>query len=84
MNAEDLIKQLELDPLERLKWLVMCYFGVLPGSVAAQELSDEDYVICGAHMVIDARQRSSAYADETCVNSSFDKSRYSNLSEETL
>ena len=84
MNADELMSQLELDPLERLKWLVLCSFGVLPGSTAAQELSDEDYVVCGAHMVIDARLRSSAYFDETFVNSSFDESRYSDLTEETL
>lgn len=82
MNAESLIRQLELDSLERLKWFVLQHFRVLPGSAAAQELSDQDYVICGAHMVIDNRQRSSVYQDETCVNTSFDENRYSNLSEE--
>lgn len=81
MNAEELIGQLELDPLERLKWLVLCFFGVLPGSAASQELSDEDYIVCGAQMVIDARRRSSDYEDEAYVNSGFDESRYLYLSE---
>ena len=82
MNFDELLRRLELDPLERLRWLVLCFFGVMPGSAVAGELSDENCVICGAHMVIDARRRSLIYADEACVNSGFDESRYFNLSEE--
>lgn len=82
MNAEELLRRLEADPLERLKWMVLCFFGVLPGSEAARGLRDEDYVICGAHMLIDAGRPSAVCADEACANLGFDESRYLELSEE--
>lgn len=82
MIAEELFEKLGNDPLERLKWLVLCRFGVLPGSTAAKELDDEDYVRCGAHMVLDERALPELSAEEKTFNSSFDEERYRNLAEE--
>ncbi len=80
MTAEELIRQLEGSPVERLKWLVLREFGVLPGSKTAEELSDEDFIVCGAHMVIDRRMRSDAPSGEGGTNCSFDEERFSQLS----
>ncbi len=84
MNADELIGRLAGDHLERLKWLVLREFGVLPGSKAASELSDEDFLICGAHMVLDRRLRSGVPSSEGGLNSSFDEGRFSELSEGKL
>ena len=80
MTAEEIIRQLERNALERLKWLVLREFNVLPGSKTAEELSDEDYIICGAHMILDRRLRSEASSSEGEINDSFDEERFSKLS----
>lgn len=82
MIAEELFRKLENDPLERLKWLVLCRFGVLPGSVAAKELSDEDYLRCGVHMVLDCRACEAICSEDEQFNASFDEERYRYLAEE--
>ncbi|PKM72480.1 MAG: hypothetical protein CVU91_08805 [Firmicutes bacterium HGW-Firmicutes-16] len=80
MTAEEIIRQLEGNSMERLKWLVLRQFGVLPRSKTAGELSDEDFIVCGAHMVIDRRLRSDAPSGEGGTNGSFDEGRFSQLS----
>lgn len=81
MTAEDIIGRLEGDYLERLKWLVLREFRILPGSKMACEPSDEDFVICGAHMVLDNRLRSELASAEGESNCTFDEERFSVLSE---
>lgn len=80
MTAEEIIRRLEGDALERLKWLVLREFGVMPGSKTAGELSDEDFIFCGAHMVLDRGLRSEAPSGEGERNASFDEERFSQLS----
>lgn len=81
MNAGELFARLESDPMERLKWRVLRSFGVLPFSEAARELSDEDYIVCGAHMVLDGRQVSGIAEIEMEFNCAFDEKVYKTLSE---
>ncbi|NCB73451.1 MAG: hypothetical protein EOM51_01720 [Clostridia bacterium] len=84
MTADDIILQLERDYLERLKWLVLREFRILPGSKAALEISDEDFIKCGAHIVLDRKMRSANCYTECGRNSSFEEERFSLLSEERL
>lgn len=79
MSLEELLAALGADPLERLRWLVLKRFGVLPFSEQARELSDEDFVVCGAHMVLDARGSSRGGYGEGGVNASFDEDRFNSL-----
>lgn len=79
MSLEELLTALAADPMERLRWLVLRRFGVLPFSEQARGLSDEDFVMCGAHMVLDARGSSRGGYDEGGVNASFDEDRFKNL-----
>ena len=81
MTAEEIIGQLEGAYLERLKWLVLHEFRVLPGSKAACELSDEAVVLCGAHMVLDSRLRTESSQSEFGQNSAFDEAHFKVLSE---
>ncbi len=39
--------------MERLRWLVLREFRVLPGSEAALQASDEDIIFAGVNMVLD-------------------------------
>lgn len=82
MTAMEFLAALEKDKLERLKWLVLREFGVLPGSEAARQLSDEDYLRCGAHLLLDLRQSRDRTNDEEAKNSAFDAGRFLELSEE--
>lgn len=84
MIAEQIIERLEGDYLERLKWLVLREFRILPGSKMAKEPSDEDFILCGAHMVLDNRLRSDVSKSEEGQNGSFDERRFWALSEGTL
>lgn len=84
MTADEIVSLLERDYLERLKWLVLREFRILPGSKAALELSDEDYIRCGAHMVLDRKMRFESGSSERGRNSSFDEERFSILSEGSL
>jgi len=84
LTADDIILQLERDYLERLKWLVLREFKILPGSKAACEISDEDFIKCGAHIVLDRKMRSANCYTERGRNGAFDDERFSKLSEERL
>lgn len=84
MTAEEIIERLEEDCLERLKWLVLREFRILPGSKMAKEPSDEDFVLCGAHMVLDNRLRADVSNSEGGRNGSFDEGRFWALSEGLL
>ncbi|NLH01873.1 MAG: hypothetical protein GX488_08275 [Clostridiales bacterium] len=84
MTAEDLISQLENDYIQRLKWFVLREFKVLPCSDDAKKLSDEDVIMCGAHMVLDRRMCSDVSECESSQNGSFDEARFARLSEGRL
>ena len=76
-----MIERLESDPLERLKWLVLSRFGVLPGSKRAKELSNEDFILCAANMVIDERKNMPTDIGEGGFNAAFDEGRFDELRE---
>jgi len=84
LTAEEIICRLESDPLERLRWIVLREFRVLPGSNAARELSDENFITCGAHMVLDLRLSSENFNSERGQNEAFSEERFTRLSEEKL
>lgn len=81
MTAEEVIRFLEGDAVQRLKWIVLREFGILPGSKQARELKDKDFVICGANMVLDGRLRSRGGCVEGARNVCFDEKRFSELLE---
>ena len=81
MTASEIIEGLKKDPLERLKWLVLKSFGVLPGSKMARELSNEDFIFCAANMVIDARGAIEEKLREGGFNATFDENRFFELGE---
>lgn len=65
--------------MERLRWLILREFCVLPGSSAEREMSDGDVIFAGVNMVLD---RETAHGGE---NLSFDEDRFRKIREsETL
>ena len=68
---EKLISELGKDSLERLKWLVLREFSVLPGSRAARKMREGDVIFCAVNMLLD-RRRGGAERDENPV---FDNGR---------
>ncbi len=84
MTAEEIIERLEGNYIERLRWLVLREFQVLPGSKLACELSDEDFILCGANMVLDSRLRSGDSKAEGGRNNAFDEERFTALTEGRL
>ena len=65
--------------MERLRWLVLRSFGVLPGDEAALRMTDEDYVRCGLQLLLDARRRTAAREEEAGGNPGFDRTRFESL-----
>lgn len=53
MTAQELCQRLEASTVERLRWKVLREFGVLPCSARAQEMTDVQALIFGAHMLLD-------------------------------
>ena len=82
MTVFDVISTFSGDDLDRLRWLVLCKFRVLPGSKRAKEVSDEDILFCGAHMLIDSLPDIERTACESGSNADFDIERYNTLLEE--
>lgn len=61
--------------MERLRWMILREFRVLPGSRAEREMSDGDVIFAGVNMVLD---RETAHSGE---NLSFDEDRFRRLRE---
>lgn len=79
MRTQKLLESLEGDCVERLRWLVLKEFGVLPGSKRAGALSDRDCIRCAAHMVLDRRERTRERGFEGAVNTGFEQRRFEAL-----
>lgn len=71
--------QTALGGMERLRWLVLRAFGVLPGDAAARNMTDADFVRCGLQMLIDQRRRSGAGTDEAGGNPGFEQEKFDAL-----
>ena len=82
MTAADVVSRFAGDELDRLKWLVLREFRVLPGSKEAKELSDEDFLFCGAHMVLDLSPCPKRLPHDGGENEAFDIKRFNALLEE--
>lgn len=65
--------------MERLRWLVLRSFGVLPGDAAARGMTDADYVRCGLQMLLDMRRHTGAKSDEAGGNPGFDSQKFESL-----
>lgn len=62
--------------MERLRWLVLRSFGVLPGDAAAQSMTDVDFVRCGLQMLLDMRLGTDTKTNEVGGNPDFDPQRF--------
>ena len=78
MTAEDLLEGLRNNPMERLRWMVLREFGIIPGSRKAKSISDFDILRCAAHMVIDNEAENNK-AMELYTNESFDEKKFREL-----
>lgn len=77
---DTVLQMLTEHPLERLKWRVCREFGVLPGAEAARQLTDYDYICCGANLLLDKRMREAAESGTaSMVNPQFDPARFAAL-----
>lgn len=65
--------------MERLRWLVLRAFGVLPGDAAARNMTDVDYVRCGLQMLLDMRQQTRGKPEEVGGNPGFDPAKFEAL-----
>ncbi len=78
MTAQELIAALDAGPMERLRFVVLREFGVLPCSRAARRMSDADCLRIAAHMaagIVGADRNEGA----ECYNSAFDERRFKQL-----
>ncbi len=64
---ENLLKELEQNHTERLRWLICKKLGVSPS-----ELSDENVIKCGLHMLIDKRVSGAEFT----INSAFEEESF--------
>lgn len=78
MMTERLLEALAGDARERLRWMVLREFGVLPGSRQAEALTDRELLRCAGHMVLD-RRRQERRGGEDGDNPAFDTARYEAL-----
>ena len=78
MMTEELLEALGSDARERLRWMVLREFGVLPGSREAEALTDTELLRCAGHLVLDLR-RSRRRNEEGGQNTAFDAARYERL-----
>lgn len=77
---DEILHMLAEHPMERLKWRVCREFGVLPGSYLTAELTEYDYVCCGANLLLDKRMREqNSVAATADVNPQFDSMRFAAL-----
>jgi hypothetical protein len=80
MMTEELLEALDGDARERLRWMVLREFGVLPGSREAKALTDTELLRCAGHMVLDLRRMSRRHG-EGGRNPTFDTARFERLKE---
>jgi hypothetical protein len=78
MTPEELTDALSENSMERLRWLVLREFSVLPSSRAARRMSDADCLRFACHMLLD--RRAGAGAGEE-YNPAFDPDRFIKLKE---
>lgn len=79
MTTEALLRALDGDPVARLRWLVLCRFGVPPGGADDAAMSDGDVLLAAANLVLDRRQ--GGKTKETGGNPVFDEARFTRLRE---
>lgn len=57
-RAEELLRALEGDSLERLKWRVLALLGVCPLSLRARLMTKREVLRCACHLALDSGARS--------------------------
>ena len=80
-RAEELLRALEGDSLERLKWRVLALLGVCPLSLRARLTTKREVLRCACHLALDAGARSPETERHGAKNENpnFDMARYAAL-----
>ena len=79
-RAEELLRALEGDSLERLKWRVLALLGVCPLSLRARLMTKREVLRCACHLALDAGTRAPE-EERRCgsENPNFDMARFAAL-----
>lgn len=65
-----------LSAFDRLRWLVLRRFGVLPGSSLERGMSQKDFIFAGLNMVLDSGTAQSKNPPPPSVNPAFDEAKF--------
>lgn len=79
MTGRELVGALKLTQMERLRWLVLQEFSVLPGSREARRMTDGRCLRIAAMLA--AEKESGFYGEAECKNSAFDEEKFRKLRE---
>lgn len=69
-------KEAGLSAFDRLRWLVLRRFGILPGSSSERGMKPEDFIFAGINMVLDVGAAARKDTPAPSVNPSFDEARF--------
>lgn len=69
-------KEAGLSAFDRLRWLVLRRFGVLPGSRTERGMKPEDFIFAGLNMVLDSAATAHNSTPAPPVNPGFDEARF--------
>lgn len=69
-------KEAGLSAFDRLRWLVLRHFGVLPGSHTERGMKPEDFIFAGINMVLDSGDTARKDTSTPSVNPGFDEARF--------
>lgn len=70
-----------LSAFDRLRWLVLKGFGVLPGSQIERGMRAEDFIFAGINMVLDSGSPARNATPALYVNPSFDEEKFRGMKE---
>lgn len=56
-RVRTLMKELEQEPMERIRWYVLKAFGVLPTEKRAREMTEGDFLYCALQLMLDGEER---------------------------
>ena len=79
-RAEELLRALEGDSLERLKWRVLALLGVCPLSLRARLMTKREVLRCACHLALDAGSHPTEGEQRSAnQNPNFDMARFAAL-----
>ena len=56
-KTETLLAQLRQEPMERIRWMVLKTFGVLPSEERARQMTEGDYLYCAVQLMLDREEK---------------------------